>query len=206
MSGKPEETKVKLFLYLIGTGGREVYETLQFGAVPNERTLAQVIKAFDDHCDPKKSETVERYKFFTRFQEQGESLEKFMTELRILAATCNFEMLHDSLLRARIICGILDSNLREELLKEQSLDLTKCIQMCRAAELSKARKKTIETNESIHGVRDDKSDKRNRKSRSNVAERRRSDKQHPGGSLRCMQVLWRASCTWSMSSIQQNVS
>ena len=127
-------------------GGREVYETLQFGAVLNERTLAQVIKALDDHCDPKKSETAERYKFFTRFQEQGESLEKFMTELRILAATCNFEMLHDSLLPDRIICGILDSNLREELLKEQSLDLTKCIQMCRVAELSKARKKTIETN------------------------------------------------------------
>ena len=140
MASKPEEMKVKLFLYLIGTGGREVYETLQFDAPPSDQTLALLIEAFDDHCDPKKSETVERYKFFTRFQEQGEPLEKFITALKILAATCNFETLHDSLLRDRIVCGILDSNLREELLNEQSLDLTECIQMCRAVELSKERK------------------------------------------------------------------
>ena len=78
----------------------------------------------------KKNETIERYKFSTTFQEQGESVEKFINELTILAAQCNFETSDDSLLCNRIVCGILDSNLREKLLKEQSLDLTKCIQMC----------------------------------------------------------------------------
>lgn len=33
-------------------GGREVYETLNFEAMLNDRSLAQVIKAFDDRCDP----------------------------------------------------------------------------------------------------------------------------------------------------------
>ena len=137
MAGKPEDIKVNLFLYLIGKGGCEVYETLHFEVAPSDRTLAQVLKAFDERCDPKKTETVERYRFFTWFQEQGQSFEKFITELRILAATCNFDTLHDSLLRDRIICGILESHLREELLKEQNLDLAKCIQISRATELSK---------------------------------------------------------------------
>ena len=102
MAGKPEDMKVKLSLCLIGTGDREFYERLPSASAPSDRTLAQVIKAFDGRCDPKKSETVERCKFFTRFQEQGESFEKFITELRILAATCDFDTLHDSLLRDRI--------------------------------------------------------------------------------------------------------
>ena len=102
MAGKPEDMKVKLSLCLIGTGDREFYERLPSASAPSDRILAQVIKAFDGRCDPKKSETVERCKFFTRFQEQGESFEKFITELRILAATCDFDTLHDSLLRDRI--------------------------------------------------------------------------------------------------------
>ena len=40
MAGKPEDTKVKLFLYLTGTGGCEVYETLPFATAPSDRTLA----------------------------------------------------------------------------------------------------------------------------------------------------------------------
>ena len=70
----------------------------------------------------RKSETVERCKLLTRFQKQGESFEKFITELRVLAATSNFDTLHGSLLRD-IVCGILHSHLRKELLKEQNMDL-----------------------------------------------------------------------------------
>ena len=57
--GKDEKTKVKLFLYIIGTKGREIYETLHFEREPNERTLEDVIGAFGEHCNPKKNETVE---------------------------------------------------------------------------------------------------------------------------------------------------
>ena len=173
MPGKPEDMKVTVSLYLIGTGGSEFCETLPSASAPSDRTLAQFIKAFDGRCDPKKSETVERYKFFTRFQKQGESFEKFITELRILAATCNFDTLHDSLLRDRIIYCILDSHLREELLKEQNLYLAKCIQIGRAAELSKERKEVIETNESIHSLKNKTSSSySNRKRGSNASGRK----------------------------------
>ena len=92
--------------------------------------------AFDKHCNPKKNETVERYKFFSRFQNPGESLEKFITDLKLLATTCNFGDLKDSLVRDRIICGIQDKQLREDLLKDPCLDLQRCLDACRAAELS----------------------------------------------------------------------
>ena len=91
--------------------------------------------AFDRHCNPKKNETVERHKFFSRFQNPDESLEKFITDLKLLATTCNFGDLKDSLVRDRIICGIQDKQLREDLLKDPCLDLQRCLDACRLAEL-----------------------------------------------------------------------
>ena len=79
--------EVKLFLYLLGTQGREIYSTMTFEAPGLERNLKQIMDAFDKHCNPKKNETVERYKFFWRFQNPGESLEKFIIDLKLLATT-----------------------------------------------------------------------------------------------------------------------
>ena len=75
-----------------------------------------------------------------------------MTDLKLLASTCNFGMLHDSLIRIRIICGIRNSTLCEELLKVVDLDLDKCLHACRVSELSKERNKVIEATESINAV------------------------------------------------------
>ena len=52
----------------------------------------QVVRAFDQHCNPKinENETVQTYKLFSRTQEAGESQEKFITDLELLATTCNF--------------------------------------------------------------------------------------------------------------------
>ena len=95
----------KLFLYLLGSQEREICSTMRFEAPGHERNLKQVMDAFDRHCIPKKNEAVERYKFFSRFQNSGESLETFITDL---ASTCNFGDLKDSLVRDRFICGIKD--------------------------------------------------------------------------------------------------
>ena len=157
MNGREEQTKVKLLLYIIGNQGREIYETLPFECVPSERTLEDVIDAFEQHCNPKKNETVEHYKFFTRIQEATEPLEKFIVDLKILASTCSFGTLKDSLIQDRIICGIHDSKLREELLKVADLDLDKCLKACRISELSKERNKAIEaTTDTVHNVNNSK--------------------------------------------------
>ena len=42
MNGREEATKVKLFLYLIGSQGREIYDTMTFEVPASERTLTQM--------------------------------------------------------------------------------------------------------------------------------------------------------------------
>jgi len=61
----------------------------------HELNLKQVMDAFNKHCNPKKNKTVERYKFFSCFQNPGKSLEKFITDLKLLVTTCNFGDLTD---------------------------------------------------------------------------------------------------------------
>uniref|UniRef100_A0A8C5QD11 Gypsy retrotransposon integrase-like protein 1 n=1 Tax=Leptobrachium leishanense TaxID=445787 RepID=A0A8C5QD11_9ANUR len=151
---KEEEMKVKLFLYLIGDKGREVKDTLLPGVAAPSLTV--LMKAFDDYCQPKQNETVERYNFFSRSQREEEGIDAYVTELRTLAATCNFGNIRDSLIRDRIICGTRDSNLRERLLREVDLTLDKCLQIGRAAELSTERVKLLERSStgavSVHGM------------------------------------------------------
>lgn len=54
MEGREESTKVKLFLYIIGGQGREIYGTLPFTIDPGKCTLKAATDAFEAHCNPKK--------------------------------------------------------------------------------------------------------------------------------------------------------
>ena len=133
-----EKKKVKLFHYTISNKGGEIHGTLPFSHGPTKHSLKDVINAFETHSNLKKNKTVERYKFFTRVQE-GELLKEFIIDLKILASTCNFSTLWESLVHDQIICGIRDSKLRGNLLKVADLDLDKCVNACRASKLSKER-------------------------------------------------------------------
>ena len=42
MEGRDKQTKVKLFLNIIGSQGREIYDTLSFARPPGERSLKDV--------------------------------------------------------------------------------------------------------------------------------------------------------------------
>lgn len=76
--------------YLIGTRGREVYETLSFTDDEEKRTLKSILEKFDAYCNPLKNESVERYKFNSRNQQSGETIYNYVTELKLLAAHCGF--------------------------------------------------------------------------------------------------------------------
>ena len=43
-----------MFLYIIGSKGREIYDTPHFEKAGDERTLQDVMNAFEEHCNPKK--------------------------------------------------------------------------------------------------------------------------------------------------------
>ena len=105
LKDRTQEEKCSYFLLLIGEKGREVHKTraLTFTTPEYEtdgetrtwkRTTAELITAFKEYCSPKKNITYERHKFNTRNQGENESNDQYVTELRILASTCEFETLN----------------------------------------------------------------------------------------------------------------
>ena len=72
-----------------------------------------------------------------RVQEEGESVDSFITDLYTLAEFCVFGDLHDELIRGRIVVGIRDKNLSERLQLESELTLSKAINAVRQKEVVK---------------------------------------------------------------------
>ena len=67
--------------------------------------------------------TYERYKFNTRVQESGESIDTYLSSLGTLAKMCNYEALEDSFIRDRVVIGIRDESTRKKLLQQSKLTL-----------------------------------------------------------------------------------
>ena len=80
--------------------------------------------------------TYDRQQFNIRNQTKVESSDAYVTDLRILSKSCEFENLTDSLLRDRLFCGVKKDTVRSKLLRETDLTLQKAIVICRAANKS----------------------------------------------------------------------
>ena len=68
--------------------------------------------------------------FNTRAQGATEGIDAYVKELRKLARNCEFEELHDSIIRDRIVCGIRSNEVRKRLLREKDLNLERAVEMC----------------------------------------------------------------------------
>ena len=133
LKGRSEGERCSYFLLCIGEKGREVHKTLTFATPETEtnqegvttwkRTTNELKSAFKTYCNPRKNITFERHKFNIRNQEENESIDQYVTVLRTLAATCEFETLHDGLIRDRIVCGIRNQSIIERLLRKSELTL-----------------------------------------------------------------------------------
>ena len=147
MGNQTEKQKIDLLKYLIGKEGRKIFDTFKLNeADAAVYKLTNVLKHFDDDFVAKRNINVERYRLFSRRQGPDETMDQFLTELKVLASTCELGNLEDSLLQTVIMMGITNSALRERLLnKDQTL--AQCMQMCRSSEIIKANKAELEGKE-----------------------------------------------------------
>ena len=109
---------------------------------------------FEGYVTPKANPVLARCKFHNNVQDQDESVDQIVTELRLLAKDCGFSDT-DEMIRDRIVFGTSSRKVRERLINEgATLTLSKAIDIARTVETSKAtlesmEKQTIE----VHSVR-----------------------------------------------------
>ncbi|CAH8560353.1 unnamed protein product [Dicrocoelium dendriticum] len=134
LDAQPMNYQLAMFRHAIGDDARRVLETLKFGG--QKADLSEVMRTFGEFCEARVNETYQRYLFFGRDRLPGESFERYITELKLLARTCNFcECMKESLIRDRIVIGIRNDELTRRFLRQRNLSLEQCVDIC----LSEAR-------------------------------------------------------------------
>ncbi|KAJ8029680.1 hypothetical protein HOLleu_29132 [Holothuria leucospilota] len=154
LSTKPEKHQCAVLLHVAGDEALELYNTFTFADEESKEKVNDVLKKFEEFCNPRKNLTYERHLFFTRNQGTSESFDHYVTDLKRLAQSCEFNTLQDGLIWDRIVCGLVDNKLRERLLRDADLTLEKTITTCRASETSKNQLKTLTgtSDYSVHNV------------------------------------------------------
>ncbi|GBL90958.1 hypothetical protein AVEN_28046-1 [Araneus ventricosus] len=81
--------------------------------------------------------------YSTRQKEKGQSVDVYVTQLKTLAASCEFGDQKESLIRDRVVLGVHNRTLQELLLRESDLSLRKAADYIRAVETCQEQLKTV---------------------------------------------------------------
>lgn len=69
-------------------------------------------RKFRQLCNPQANPPIEWVKFFSRNQNEGETIELFVCAIKKAARSCRFVELQDEFIRDRLVCGLVNDKLR----------------------------------------------------------------------------------------------
>lgn len=128
-----EISKKAIFFASCGSDLYNLVKTLVFPRSVSEATLVEIETKLNDHFSPRPNEIVESFKFHTRRQGKNESMQDYIATLRKMCRFCNFVDLERTL-RDRIVCGVKDTKLQENLLKTANLTYETAVRLALQAE------------------------------------------------------------------------
>ena len=84
-----------------------MYNMFNFSTTADSMKLEKNIEQFEEYFKPRKNVTHSWFKFFTYYQEIGQSFDDYMTELRKLSCDCELEDLQELPLREMLIYNLV---------------------------------------------------------------------------------------------------
>ena len=129
-----DEKRVPAFFTLAGPKVFKLARDLLSPSKPEEGTFDRVLEVLRKHYKPKPVLIYERYKFYSRVQKSGESVNDFVAALKSLAHTCEFGATLTEMLRDRFVMGLANEKIQQVLLAETELTFDKAVNMATARE------------------------------------------------------------------------
>lgn len=130
----PEARTRALLLHCLGTEGQQIFYTLP----DTGDTLDSAIAALQTHFNPKINVVAERHAFRKRTQATSESVLHYVAALRDLVSKCEFGANTDDMIRDQLIEHVASHRIRERLLLETDLTLSKAITITIATQIEAA--------------------------------------------------------------------
>ena len=143
LSDKSKKVQAYTLLNLAGLEAVEKSESFVYAEGESHEEPDILLIKFRELCLPAKNIIMDRHAFNTANQGTGESIQAYVSTLKILAKKCEFGALRDDLIRDRIVCGIQNDRLRKQLLREQKLTLELAISLCLLHEQSEKSSKEL---------------------------------------------------------------
>ncbi|KAI5721025.1 hypothetical protein M8J77_014985 [Diaphorina citri] len=135
-----EDIKISFFLTLISRKCLKEYSLMK---IEDPSQLKNIVAAFDERIIPKRNVIYERYKFGLAKQESDESVDKFVSNLKSLAKSCDYNTMEEELIRDKIVLGVESNDLRKKLLSEKDLTLQNAVDISRLFEATENRMRSI---------------------------------------------------------------
>ena len=137
VAGNSDVMRVKTLKTVMGREAAGILKRLSLSAEDKKKTTKQVLDTLEKHFKPRKNEIYESFIFISRAQQSGESIQQYVSALQQLAESCEFGSPRDRLIRDRLVIGIRSERSRERLLETPASDLSKAVEMCKSAEVTK---------------------------------------------------------------------
>ena len=147
--------KVAILYNCLGSEGQRIFDHLPTISSSGDQqwdAFTEAVQRLQKHFQGDLSIIVERHKFFTRRQLQEESIDTFVAELRILAATCEFDGPLEKYLRDQIAVNCWDKRIQEKILCSRNPTLQETLEIARGIERSVMASKELLKNTAIENV------------------------------------------------------
>ncbi|UYV74165.1 hypothetical protein LAZ67_11002276 [Cordylochernes scorpioides] len=148
----PENEQVNMLVYCMGDNADDILLSCKIASDQLEN-YNKVIECFESHFIPRRNIIYERARFNQRCQQEGEKVNEFITALHSLAEHCNFGMLHDELIRDRIVVGVRDRALSERMQLDTDLTLVKATLMAKQLESVKEQQSSLYQQNSVDQIK-----------------------------------------------------
>ena len=147
---------------LIGCLSAKMFQTLtklRAPDLPKTKTYKEIIKLLRNYLSPQASEMAEQHKFYTRIQEEGETIQEYIAELRNITTHCNFSCPKckastiDTHLRAQFVRGVKDNSMRQRLLQQKDPTFDDVANLAHTMELSRKESNQMQPLNPVNAIR-----------------------------------------------------
>lgn len=137
LESQPDQRKVALLLHHLGGNSLDIFNS--FNEDVDVITYNELVIKLENYFTPKVNIAMERHNFFTCKQQNGQTIDEYVTVLKNQSLNCSFGNLREHLVRDIFTCGLLPQfgNIREKLLAEGGISLDKAVEVAKNMILAK---------------------------------------------------------------------
>ena len=150
---KNGSTQVSILLTILGESAQKIYENFTFDKEDEKKNITNILKKFNEYVEPQINQIFERCMFYRRYQQEHESFERYVNDIKTMSKRCDFTNItvHE-IIRDKIINGMRNNNLQKSLITRSNLTCEMLIKICRAEDISQEQSTTLKTKETINYI------------------------------------------------------